>query len=287
MNKRRKKKKKIRSDWTLNFFDFFAAIGRLIKRGYLRLSVTRHFRAVSSLVAILFCIGIGILIFFGSTRPNALEIHIDDTPIGSIRVELGSRQISLDYIILHTTARLETQFVSDIDFISEISATPVRLNAGTPGHTLDSLVSALINALDFNVHGAIIKVNGEEFAVVSSGVIADNLLADIAQSARQGANPPFGNDFVEVVEILRRYMPHIEIMSYEDAKAALTTSRPVPDVHIVQSGDSLYSIASYVGMSFGEIIIANPDINIQEHLYIGQAVSIVRTVPPLNVRTQD
>ena len=288
VNPVRRRRSKPKIDITLTILDFFANIGKGIKRGYLRARNTRHFRAVSAFVAIIFAISVAALVFFAATRPNALEIYLDDgsISIGTVRLE-GNRQITPEYITLHATARLETHLGSHVRLISEIEANPVRVGTGTTVLTFDNLMAALIGALDYYAWGAIIMVDGTRAATLPSAQAAESLLTDIAQNLHQSNTvASFHNIFAQDIEIAHDYVPRAELMTREEAHGMLTTPREVPGIHIVQRGDTFWGISQITGMSISDIAAANPDVNPYE-LNVGQRLAVVHTIPVLSVRSAD
>jgi len=279
--KRRKKKPRI--DITLTILDFFANIGRGIKKGYLRVRQTRYFRVVSAFTGVVFVVLAAMLTFSVATRPNALEIYLGDTSIGTIRLD-GGRQVTLEYITRHAAARMETQLGSHVRFESEIEARLVRVGTGATVLTFDNMVTALINAVDYYVWGAVIIVDGNSAVSVSSQSVAESLLRDIAQSLQQGSSSmPFHHAFVEEVEILHTYVRREYLMTHAQAYSALTTPREVPGIHTVQRGDTFWGLEQRYGMSVNDIIEANPDVN-PDDLRVGQVLEVVRTVPVLTLR---
>lgn len=282
----RRRKKKPRIDITLTILDFFANIGRGIKRGYLRARKMRYFRAISSFAAIIFVTLTAAFIFYMATRPNALEVYLDEVPIGAVRFD-RSREITLEYIMLHTFARLETQLGSNVRLVSEIEANPVRLGMSSSNLTFDNLVTALIDRMDYQVWGAIIVVDGAHSVTLPSSDAAESLLTDIAQSLRQGGGVlSFHDTFAEDIEIVRRYVTREQLMTRDDAYAVLMTPREVPGIHIIQSGDTFWGIEQATGMSVSDIAAANPDVN-PLALEVGQRIMVVRTVPTLSARNSD
>ena len=283
MKSARRRKRKPRRDITLNVLDFFANVGRGIKRGYLRARTMRHFRTVSTFVALIFAIFAATLIFSVATRPNALEIYLDEgsVSIGVIRMD-GGRQVTPEYITRHATARLETQLGSHVRLVSEIEAEPIRVGTGTATLTFDNLITALVNSLDYYVWGAAVIVDGTPSAILPSSHAAESLLSDIASGLRHGGSTmPFRYVFAQDVEIDSRYVRRGELMTRDAAYRALTAPREMPGIHIVQRGDTFWSIGLSIGMSESDLIAANPGVN-HLALQVGQRISVVRNVPVLS-----
>jgi nucleoid-associated protein YgaU len=244
----------------------------------------RHFRVLSTFAGIAFAIFAVSLVFFLATRPNALEIYLDEASIGTVRLEGAGRDLTLEYITRHAAARLESHLGSNVRFVSEIEANPVRAGTGVVVLTFDNLVTALIDALDYYVFGAVVMVDGDAAATLPSLAAAEDLLGEIAGDLRQGGGAmPFQDVFAQDVDIARGYVRRAELMTRAQAHSALTTPRNVPGTHIVQAGDTFWGIEQATGMSINDIAQANPGVN-PANLQVGQIIRVVRTVPILTAR---
>ena len=64
-------------------------------------------------------------------------------------------------------------------------------------------------------------------------------------------------NFVEKIEVVEAFMPHSQISTLEDAVAEVTKDRAVREIHVVQSGDTLSTIAEKYGLTLEELISMN------------------------------
>jgi len=219
------------------------------------------------------------------TRPNALEVFLDDALIGVMRLD-GRRDINIDYIVLHAQTRLQGRYGSAVQLTGEISANPVRAGDGL-ALSFDGLMTALLRDADYYVHGAVISINGIYAVSVSSAANAEELLARII--ALHTYDMPYidSYEFVETVAIAQTLVHHTNVLDTADAFAALTAFRPVQGTHVVQSGETLYGIAISTGMGLNALFAANPGIDADApgFLSIGQVLSVTRMLPTLSVRT--
>lgn|GEM_PF-2081362 len=281
---RKSRIRRARRDYTLLALDFFVRIVRSIKAGYQRTRKLRHFRALSTFAAIVFIISVGTIIFHAASRPNALEIYLDETQIGVVRLE-GNREITLDYITRHAMARLGGRLDgSRVQLTGEIRANPVRLSVGAPSLTFDNLISGLVDVLDYYVYGAAILVDGAEVALLPSVVAAENALNSFAYSFRVNTDAAFSHQFLQEVTVARRYVHDTELMMAEEAVNALGSTQSTPEIYTVQSGDTFLQIAVNMRMTPTALSARNPNIN-PDVLFVGQTLFVVRTAPILNVMT--
>jgi len=280
------RRRRVRRDYTLIVLDFFARIGRAIASAYRRARKMHHFRVVSAFAVIVFAIIVAIIAFYATSRPNALEVYLDDTQIGAVRLD-GNREITLEYITLHATTRLGSQLDgSRVRFSQEINANPVRLSVGAPTLTFDNLISSLVDAIDYYVYGAVIAVDGEEVVLLPSVVAAEIALGRFAYSFRIDATAAFNYQFLNEVSVERRYVHDTELMTTEKALEVLGSSRSTNEIYIVQSGDTFSQIALNMGMTTSALSARNPNVN-PDVLQIGQRLSVIRTAPILNVVTTE
>jgi len=283
--KRRRALRRPKRDYTLFFANIVAGIGRAIKAGCKLLSKTRYFRLVALIgvtLGFLFAI-VGVMRLV--TRPNALEVFLDDALVGVMRLD-GRRDIDRDYVILHAQTRLQGRYGSAVSLSGEITANPVRSRDGL-ALSFDGLMTALLRDADYYVHGAVISINGADAVSVASVSHAEELLAQII--APHIYDMPYidSYEFVETVTITQTLVHHSNVLDAADALATLTAFRPVQGTHIIQSGDTLYDIANSTGMGLNALLAANPDIDIDSAtlLHIGQILSVTRMLPTLSVRT--
>ena len=85
-------------------------------------------------------------------------------------------------------------------------------------------------------------------------------------------------NFVERIEVVEAFMPHSQISTLEDAVAEVTKDRAVREIHVVQSGDTLSTIAEKYGLTLEELISMN-DLLEDENSLIRQGDELTITVP--------
>jgi len=222
-------------------------------------------------------------IIFITTRPNALSVYLNDEHIGTIRQE-GRRSITLEYIETHTRARLEGQLGANVFISDEISAENTRIGRNAVNMTFDNLVTDIIGALDYYVHGAVIFVNGTEAANLSSLAYAEELLEQVAHLFHDGTDY-VSYEFMEDVAVTQQYIHKSELMTYNNAFDALTSHRPVQEIHVVSHGENLSIIAAQTGMGMNALLAANPNVDPNVFLQVGQLLLVTRFTPLLSVIT--
>ena len=274
--------KRLKRDYTLLVFTAVWAAFAAVAAGFVSLKSKRHFRpvALSGLAVLGLFAAFGI--FHLATRPNGVEVYLDHMPMGVVRWE-NRRSADPDYIERHAIARLQSRVGARIYFNGEIIANPVRVQGNAGVVSFDTLISVLVAAMDYYVYGAKINVRGDNVASVASDEHARELLTMVSGTFTADSDV-LRYEFVEEVTIRQDYIPRNELMSIEEAFEVLTTPQPVHEAHIVQPGDTMYTIARSTGMSMAALRAANPGIVNPDVLLPGQRVMVTRMLPPLSVR---
>ena len=276
-----KRRRPVKKTLSLRFLEFLRRAADALGKSYLRFKKTPQFRTVSVVcIGILIVLSALITIFF-ITRPNAFSIYLNDEHIGTVRQE-GRRNITPEYIETHTTARLEGQLGSSVFISDEISAEHIRIGRNAVSLTFDNLVTNIINALDYYVQGAVILVNGTEAANLPSLDDAEELLRQIVRLYHDDLEG-IEYEFAEDVAIAEQYIHKSELMTFNNAFDTLTSNRPVQEVHVVRSGENLSIIAEQTGMGMTALLAANPNVDPNVFLQVGQLLLVTRSIPLLSV----
>ncbi|MCL2396634.1 MAG: LysM peptidoglycan-binding domain-containing protein [Defluviitaleaceae bacterium] len=263
--------------------DFFGRMGNAVKRAFKHFKTTKYFRPAAMACAAILAVVMFIGLFNLLTRPNALEVYVNDQQIGIVRQE--GRHIDGDYILRHATARLRGQLDTEIQFADEIIANPARIGSSVVAVTFDNLITELINVLDYYIYAGIITVDGVEMAALSSAYNAQGVLDDVAYHL--GQDPDIDHSFAEEVTITRRYIHHSGLDTHQYAMDTLTTYRNVYETHTVRQGDNLSLIAYRAGMTLAALLANNPNVNPDTILREGDRLHIIRSVPALSLANEE
>lgn len=150
--------------------------------------------------------------------------------------------------------------------------------------TLDAyqVCDMLIRYTDDFVEATGLYINDELVAVTKNGISLSKELDNILLKAHSGEENE-KVDFYEKVELRDGAYPENSVISTEEMKLLLNSNKSEEQIYIVQSGDSLWSIAEKNNVTRSELKALNPEI--EKVCMIGQEVIINASVPLLKIKT--
>ncbi|NMB06758.1 MAG: peptidoglycan DD-metalloendopeptidase family protein [Tissierellia bacterium] len=143
--------------------------------------------------------------------------------------------------------------------------------------TSNELKNNIKSKMSFLVSGYVLLVDDEEIGTVKTKKEADEILESLKE-------PYLGEDsenrkiqeikFVEDVQIEKREIPLNQIKDSKELLQYIQTGTEEVKTHIVEVGESLWTIAKIYDMDVEDLIEANPEIN-PEKLQIGDEVKLL------------
>ncbi len=149
-------------------------------------------------------------------------------------------------------------------------------------------VDMLKESVYIETGAAVIMIDGEEIAALKDYETAQQVIDLIVEShlTERGGVEVIDYSVQEDVEIIVKPVPPEDIIEYEMALNLLSTGYTERQVHVVQRGDSLWSISNTNGMTVSELKECNPEIT-SNILQPGQEIAVEPLVPYLNVETRE
>lgn len=212
------------------------------------------------------------------------ENKIEDK-ILAYTLKIGDYTVTLDSkeSVLSVLEKTQSQYDVNDDFTVEL----VQKEKGEINVLTTNIVSASIEQKDTVVvnKSSVIEdekdsetqeaVNDEEVAVMAGG--------------EEEAQPLLSEDgvisieFKEEVEVLTTYVSKDQITTVDSAVEDITKEKEENVLYEVVSGDCISLIANNNGMTVAEFLSINPEISVEEGIYIGDQVVIQVPKPELSV----
>lgn len=278
---RRAEKNPSLGDWVLLIFNALVRLGKILVQKFRR---WRYFRLSILILVFIGVVGSGIVFVNAITRPNALSVAINDDVLGITHWDRGTPDPQ--YLIHHTTTRLESQFGTTITILDHVAIRGVRAGRSAETISFNAMATALADALSFYVYGAIIIVNGQHVAYLGNMNQAQHLLDSIVEQFRKYDGQRYS--FVENVTIIPSNIHKDDLMTASYAQTILTTHRPVQEIHMVRHGESLYTIARRFGMTLPQLLAINPNVNPDgTELRENDLLVVAPNIPTISVRTYE
>jgi murein DD-endopeptidase MepM/ murein hydrolase activator NlpD len=149
-------------------------------------------------------------------------------------------------------------------------------------------VEMLKESVYIETGAAVIVIDGEEIAALRDYETAQKVIDLIIDShlTERGGVELIDHSIQENVEIIVKPVPPEDIIEYEMALNLLSTGYTERQVHVVQRGDTLWSISNRNGMTVSELKECNPEIT-SNILQPGQEIAVEPLVPYLHVETRE
>lgn len=212
---------------------------------------------------------------------RAFSIKFGEEELGTVRNrELAEKLIDQIEKELASTYDVEIVLDKKIEFINThakdeeiITETDLRRN--------------IRSKLTFLVSGYVLQVDGKDIGAFKTKKEADELLYEVKSPYIQGINENANIEevtFVEDVKVVKKDIPMSDIKSIDEVKSILATGTTEEKTHIVQEGESYWTIAAKYNMTVDELINANPGKD-PEKIYLGDEVSLIVPKPIITIAT--
>ncbi len=149
------------------------------------------------------------------------------------------------------------------------------------------LINSMPVAIDADVEATELVVDGEHIAYFKTRLEADKALIALKNNYRTKSNTPERVSFVEKVEVIEGKVSIYDFDNYmttEKAVEYLSTGSLETQIYTVVKGDNLYDIAKDNNLTEENIYQANPELDENKYLQIGQELRLLVPKPLLNVK---
>ena len=237
---------------------------------------------LTAAAVIILILGAGAFGLWLFTADNALEVFVDGEPLGFI----AERDTTAEDLTAQVETAIGVTIGTNVVLDQVITIEPARAPTSDV-ISRPEIIPLIRDSVTFSAEGFAIYVDGVALGALRSRDAAESVLnslvrRDVPEGAELVGEPSFAED----VTIQSRFMSEDDFESPEVMLVRLSQEQPVSQTYTVQSGDSMYTIASRFGMTLEAIFAANPGINpVNPALRVGQSVNVVRMTPILSVRT--
>ena len=217
-----------------------------------------------------------------SQTPNAFSVMLDGEVAGIILEEETA-----DNLLNEVKLSIEKDLGGSIEVCSELFVEPVRASQKEI-ISKDELLTKLKNSLSYDIKAYVIKVDGVEQATLINNKEAEEVLEKIkAKYIEEGIKPELIS-FVEEVKVEPKCIKvSDEMIAVNDAVELLTKSTEAQRIYTIEEGDTLWGISERYGLSIEDILKANPGLEEEGILQIGQEINLNIPKPILSVMTKE
>lgn len=214
-------------------------------------------------------------------KMRAFDVYLGEDIIGTVR-----NQEEVNHIMDNLEKELSNTYNIDVVLDKDIRFEQTRAK--------DELITSSSNLqkeikskMHFLVSGYALEVDGVEVGVLKTKEDVEAIISEIKQPYEDMAKE--GTDIkdisiVENIQVVKREVPLNKIKEKEDLYNHLLTGSEEIKTHMVEVGESFWTIAKIYNLSVDELEAANPDKN-PEKLQIGDEVKLIVPKSVLTVAT--
>jgi murein DD-endopeptidase MepM/ murein hydrolase activator NlpD len=205
------------------------------------------------------------------------DIGTMDFGVASVELTEGDEELKIEDVIDVNSSNHRYNVVTQIT---------TELVYEEPEDLSELTLTQLKNSVYIETGAAVIVINGEEIAALKDYATAENLLEIIISSylTERGGSELLDHKVQEDIDIVVKPVPPEDIIPRDMALNLLSTGYTERQVHVVQRGDSLWSIGNKNGMTVSQVKECNPELT-SNILHIGQEIAIEPLIPYVHVET--
>ena len=252
------------------------------KRYYTKIKKEKIKKLALSGLIILILLGVGTTAYNAEqVRTEAFNVYLGEEKVGVIRNEEDALDIVKDLKDeLSNTYDMDVALNKKIEF----EKTNARDKLLTSNKDLKNNIKS---KMDFQVYGYTLEVEGIEIGSLKTKEELESLLNKIKEpyeTIMEEDKELKQIEFVEDIKITKQKMKISDIGNSEDIQETLLTSSEEIRTHVVEVGESFWTIALFYDMTVEELIEANPEKN-PDALQIGDEIRLIIPKPVVTVAT--
>ncbi len=211
-------------------------------------------------------------------RTRAFNVYLGQEEIGIVKnkdeVEPLMEELQKE---LSDTYQMEVVLKKDL----EVEKTNAKDDLLLSKEEIKEIIKSKIS---FEVEAYALNLDGKEVGALSRKEDLENLIEEIKAPYKEAEKGKTIEEIkiLEDVEIVKKEMPLKNISQKEDLKNYLLTGAEKTDVHTVEVGESLWTIAKIHGMDVEDLEKANPDKD-PARIQIGDEIKLIREKSMLTV----
>lgn len=210
-------------------------------------------------------------------RTRGYIAYYGDKEVGIVRTQEEANSV-LEKIRTELCSTYDSNIVLEDSLKFEDTHAKDKMLTGS-----EELESNIRSNLTFHVKGYALTVNGEKIGYSNSKEELEQLLAKVKEPYLNEESKIIDVSFVEDVRIEETEFPLNEIGNTDEMLEFILTGSEEVRTHIVEVGESLWTIAKMYGIKVDDLIAANSD-KTPERLQIGDEIKLTTPKPLITVQ---
>lgn len=226
---------------------------------------------IVALLVILAIASIGTIYKVNEIKTRAFSVKFGDTVIGTVRDKEK---------VIVLVNQIEEELVSTYDVNVVINEKLDFIDTHAKDNELmteSQLRNSIKSKLTFLVSGYVLLVDGEEIGSFKTKEEADELLEKIKEPYIEtiGENSNVIDvTFLEDVDVIKKDIPLSDIKTVDEVLSIITKGTDEVKTHVVEEGESFWSIAAKYNMSLEDLEKANQGKD-PEKIFLGDEVNLI------------
>lgn len=251
------------------------------KLNKLRHKKFKSFNLRTSLISLIVLVSIGTIYKVNEIKTRAFSVQFGDEIIGTVRdKDVALKLVGQIEKELANTYDVEIVIDKKLDFL-DTHAKDKELITET------KLRDNIKSNLTFLVSGYVLLVDGKDIGAFKTEKEAEELLnrAKSPYVESNNENPKIEEvTFLEDVKVVKKETPLSDIKTVDEVTSLIIKGTNETKTHIVEEGESYWTIAAKYNMSVEELAKANPGKD-PEKIFLGDEVSLIIPKPLITVAT--
>jgi len=214
------------------------------------------------------------------TAPNAYAVLVNGSQVATV-AEVSVVDSALDELMAEKSAAMGQKVTYEGNIqVEEVRSEPEELAAKA------EIKGVLAEKLTFYTEGAILTIDGERQFILPNSKVANDLLEEVKEAyvPQIEGLKLVENKFQEKVLVTSQRVRTDQIEDPAVVKSFLLDGVEKMETHVVQEGESLWTIARDNDLWPEDLLAANPDLD-GDLLQIGQELKLIKAEPLVHVVT--
>ncbi|OON98891.1 MAG: hypothetical protein ATN35_03100 [Epulopiscium sp. Nele67-Bin004] len=238
---------------------------------------TNNFRKIGDVQKIALVAGAIFLGLVFAFWPNGYMVSIGGSTVGAIDSQ-DAIEKSLEAVI----AGLSQTYNTNVKLTSEDDISVSRTRVTNRNKiTTNYLMTYMRNNMDFELEFKELYVDGEKIGIIESEEMLDNLLKNLTKEYY--GDSTIKTEFANDIRLEAIFAKEDALISMEKLMEIATQTTPADVEYEIKAGDTLWSVATSLGITIADLVDANEGLTETSRIVIGKTLNAEVQIPKIDV----